>query len=79
MTYYSYFEFRWSRVISLRNSYKMITFFVVFFTIIAVLAAVILRAYFNQVIPEALPAEQHHKLRIHGIVLQAMGIVVHYI
>ena len=60
-----------------RKITKMFSFFVVFSTIIAVFVAVILRAYFNQVIPEGLPLDQHHKLRIHGIVFQATGIVVH--
>ena len=54
----------------------MVTFFVVLAAILAVLITIILRAYFNQVIPEGLPTDQHQKLRIFGIVIKAMGTVV---
>ena len=55
---------------------RMVTLFVVFTAILAVFVAVILRAYFNQVIPEGLPADQHHKLRVLGLIVKATGIVV---
>ena len=55
---------------------KMVTLLVVFTAILAVFLAAILRAYFNQVVPEGLPAEQHHKLRAYGVFIKATGIVV---
>ena len=54
----------------------MVTLFVVFTAILAVLVAVILRTYFNQAVPEGLPADQLHKLRMLGLVIKATGIVV---
>ena len=54
----------------------MVTFFVVFTAFLAVLVAAILRMYFNQLVPEGLPVDQHHKLRIVGLITKLTGMVV---
>ena len=55
---------------------KMVTFFVVFTAFLAVLVAAILRMYFSQLVPEGLPVDQHHKLRIVGLITKLTGMVV---
>ena len=54
----------------------MVTFFVVFTAFLAVLVAAILRMYFNQLVPEGLPVDQHHKLRTVGVITKLTGMVV---
>lgn len=54
----------------------MVAVFVVFTAFLAVLIAAILRMYFNQLVPEGLPVDQHHKLRIVGLITKLTGMVV---
>lgn len=55
---------------------KMVAVLVVFTAFLAVLIAAILRMYYNQLVPEGLPVEQHHKLRIVGLITKLTGMVV---
>ena len=54
----------------------MVAVLVVFTAFLAVLIAAILRMYFNQLVPEGLPVDQHHKLRIVGLITKLTGMVV---
>ena len=55
---------------------KMVAVLVIFTAFLAVLIAAILRMYFNQLVPEGLPVDQHHKLRIVGLITKLTGMVV---
>lgn len=55
---------------------KMVAVLFVFTAFLAVLIAAILRMYFNQLVPEGLPVNQHHKLRIVGLITKLTGMVV---
>ncbi|CAH3034235.1 unnamed protein product, partial [Porites lobata] len=55
----------------------MVTFFVVFTAFLAVLVTAILRMYFNQLVPEGLPVDQHHKLRTVGVITKLTGMVAY--
>lgn len=54
----------------------MVAVLVIFTAFLAVLIAAILRMYFNQLVPEGLPVDQHHKLRILGLITKLTGMVV---
>ena len=54
----------------------MVAVLVIFTAFVAVLIAAILRMYFNQLVPEGLPVDQHHKLRIVGLITKLTGMVV---
>lgn len=54
----------------------MVAVLVTFTAFLAVLIAAILRMYFNQLVPEGLPVDQHHKLRIVGLITKLTGMVV---
>lgn len=54
----------------------MVAVLVIFTAFLAVLIAAILRMYFNQLVPEGLPVDQHHKLRIVGLITKLTGMVV---
>ena len=54
----------------------MVAVLVIFTAFLAVLIAAILRMYFSQLVPEGLPVDQHHKLRIVGLITKLTGMVV---
>ena len=54
----------------------MVAVLVIFTAFLAVLIAAILRMYFNQLVPEGLPVDQHLKLRIVGLITKLTGMVV---